>query len=76
MVGLHGALVMSDGVSCAVTEYRTTTWPDMWDLATTRGPAAVLAAVHAVELGDPDGERWARSKRHDDKILAIVEIHL
>jgi len=29
--------------------------------------------VHDTEAGDPDGRRWPRSKRHDDKALAVIE---
>jgi hypothetical protein len=29
--------------------------------------------VHAAERGDPAGFQWPRSKRHDDKALALVD---
>ena len=44
----------------------------MLDLIDASGPIAVLDAVRAAEAADPDGRRWPRSKRHDDKALVVV----
>lgn len=66
------ALVASDGVSCGVDDYRLFGWPEVFALAGTRGPQAVLDAVRQAERADPDGQRFPRPKRHDDQALALV----
>lgn len=71
---VRAVLVASDGVSCGVDDYRTfPDWSAVLDLATTRGPRAVLDEVRAAELSDPDGTRWARPKPHDDQALVLVD---
>ena len=65
--------LMSDGASAAVTDYGLTGWPGLLAQVTERGGAgAWLADLHALEQTDPDGRRWPRTKRHDDKSLVIV----
>lgn len=49
------------------------TWTDLHREAEDVGVAEILARLHAIENTDPDGQRWPRSKRHDDKTLIIVE---
>lgn len=66
--------VMSDGVSAAVTDYGTLDWPGLVHRVRTEGAAAVVDAVHAAELTDPDGRRWPRTKRHDDKALVALVV--
>jgi len=66
------ALVASDGVSCGVDDYGLFGWPEVFALAGSRGPGAVLDAVREAERADPDGQRWPRPKRHDDQALALV----
>lgn len=67
-------LAMTDGAANGVDRYQT---PDNWHTAFTlarRDPTDLINLVHDTELTDPDGTRWRRSKRHDDKTLAIVEL--
>jgi hypothetical protein len=71
---VNGAASMSDGVSSAVLKYQTQTWAGLWAAATLQGPGAVIHEVQDVEAGDPDGVRWPRTKRHDDKALAVLHI--
>jgi len=66
------ALLASDGVSCGVDDYHLFDWPTVLTLATTSGPAAVLARVRDAERTDPNGLRWPRPKRHDDQALVLV----
>lgn len=66
------ALLASDGVSCGVDDYHLFDWPRVLEHAMTAGPAAVLTMVRAAENSDPDGARWPRPKRHDDKTLVFV----
>lgn len=41
----------------------------------TADPAGFVDLIHDAEVEDPDGTRWPRSKRHDDKALAVIEFH-
>jgi hypothetical protein len=66
------ALLASDGMSCGVDDYHLFDWPQVLDHAVAEGPAAVLATVWSAEAADPDGARWPRAKRHDDKTLVLV----
>lgn len=70
--GVTAALLATDGVSCGVDDYHLFDWQQAFEHATADGPAAVLAMVQAAELGDPDGVRWPRPKRHDDKTLVFL----
>jgi hypothetical protein len=64
--------LMSDGVSAAVTDYGLTDWSGLIAGVGERSPNALLADVHAAEATDPDGRRWPRTKRHDDKSLVFL----
>lgn len=67
-------LAMSDGVAVGVSRYRIPPdWPTAFTIAAI-DPAELVDLVHETESSDPSGERWPRSKKHDDKALAIVEI--
>ncbi|MGQ0839379.1 hypothetical protein [Actinokineospora sp.] len=66
-------LMASDGVSCGVEDYGLFDWPGVRDLAAADGPQAVLDAVRAAELTDPDGARWPRPKPHDDQALVYLD---
>ncbi len=66
------ALMATDGMSCGVDDYHIFDWPQVLAHADGDGPAAVLAMVRAAEVTDPDGVRWPRPKRHDDKTLVLV----
>lgn len=66
------ALMATDGVSCGVDDYHIFDWPQVLEQATDTGPAAVLATVRMAEATDPDGTRWPRAKRHDDKTLVLI----
>lgn len=66
-------LAMTDGVSEGVEHYRV---PPDWRAALALArldPARLVDAVHRAEDSDPDGVRWPRGKRHDDKAVALVE---
>jgi hypothetical protein len=70
---LRSVIVLSDGVSCGVEEYGILPdWNALLDLALASGPQAVVDAVWDAEKSDPDGMRWPRPKRHDDKSLVLV----
>lgn len=70
---LEAVVVMTDGVSAGVQRYRQPPdWQAAMELART-DPRSLVDLVHDTEAGDPDGRRWPRSKRHDDKALAVIE---
>ncbi|GGQ70233.1 protein phosphatase 2C domain-containing protein [Couchioplanes azureus] len=70
---LAAVLAMTDGVSAGVDRYRA---PQDWMTAVTIArddPRRLIDLVHDTEKDDPDGVRWPRSKRHDDKALAVID---
>lgn len=70
---LSAVAVMTDGVSAGVQRYhQPPDWRAAMELART-DPQDLVDLVHDTEAGDPDGRRWPRSKRHDDKALAVIE---
>ncbi|GGM49867.1 hypothetical protein GCM10011608_38440 [Micromonospora sonchi] len=69
------AVMMTDGVSAGVDRYRR---PPDWNTAVEMAladPAGLVNLVHDAEAEDPEGNRWPRSKRHDDKTLTVTEFH-
>jgi hypothetical protein len=69
-------LAMTDGVSVGVDRYGIPPdWATAVELASDH-PARLVDAIHDAEAGDPLGERWPRSKQHDDKALAVLRFDL
>jgi hypothetical protein len=65
-------LAMTDGVSKGVERYGVPPdWATAVDLAAD-DPARLVDSIHDAEASDPLGDRWPRSKQHDDKALAVV----
>jgi hypothetical protein len=65
---VRGLLMLTDGATAGVTRYQhPKTWPDLVNQIDTLGTAAVLDEIQRVEATDPAGQRWPRSKAHDDK---------
>lgn len=70
---LGAALIVTDGVSRGVDQLGTpASWPQAFELANNHGPESLIDRIHDAEATDPDGERWPRSKRHDDKTVVLV----
>jgi hypothetical protein len=70
---LNVVMVMTDGLANGVDRYGIpTTWQTAAELA-CQDPARLLQIVHDAEESDPSGDRWPRSKRHDDKTIAVVQ---
>ena len=66
-------VLLTDGAAAGVDDYATpTTWQEALIDLDNRGPATFLAEVHAIENEDPDARRWPRSKRRDDKTIAVM----
>ncbi|WFE62414.1 protein phosphatase 2C domain-containing protein [Micromonospora sp. WMMD714] len=71
---LAAGLTVTDGVADGVNDYRTpATWRAAIVLA-NQHPARLVETVHQAEKEDADGRRWPRSKRHDDKAVALVRL--
>ena len=70
--GIRAVALLSDGASAAVTDYGVVDWPGLIEELTERGTGAWLARLHAIEETDPAGRRWPRTKRHDDKSVALL----
>lgn len=68
------ALVLaSDGV--AIERHSGgTTWTDLYRASVRHGLDAVLESIHKSEATDLNGQRWPRSKVHDDKTLVTVDL--
>ncbi|QDP95078.1 integrase [Microlunatus elymi] len=66
------AALLSDGATRLVDLFHQTEWPQLMDQLGAQGPASVLRAVRQAEDSDPNGERWRRSKVHDDATIAYV----
>ncbi|WP_199921597.1 protein phosphatase 2C domain-containing protein [Intrasporangium calvum] len=62
--------IASDGAAAAVSKYRLFA---SWAALAGLDAQEVLVAVEAHESRDGDGTAWARSKRHDDKTLLLLE---
>jgi hypothetical protein len=71
--GVAALLLASDGVD-PERHPEATTWRELVDEAQRYGAARVLQDIHDAEAADPDGRRWPRSKRHDDKTLVIIDL--
>ncbi|TDD74832.1 protein phosphatase 2C domain-containing protein [Actinomadura rubrisoli] len=70
---LTHALLLSDGGARPVEPFGVTTWEECFDRLIHRGMRSWLDHVRDVENTDPDRTRWARSKRHDDATIALIE---
>ncbi|MGW0121248.1 hypothetical protein [Streptomyces sp. NPDC003327] len=70
---VSAAVVLSDGASRLVTEYRMATWPEVFTTLRTGGPRALIDTVRKVEATDPTGRRWPRYKSGDDASVAFCE---
>ncbi|WP_129786281.1 hypothetical protein [Promicromonospora panici] len=71
--GVAALVLASDGVD-PERHPEATTWRGLYDEARRIGAARVLLDIHDAEATDPDGRRWPRSKRHDDKTLVAVTL--
>jgi hypothetical protein len=70
------AVAVTDGVADAVDSYGVVeTWTDLAQQAIHQ-PASLLELVDQAEASDPDGRRWHRLKRHEDKVIAAVTLAL
>jgi hypothetical protein len=69
-------LLVTDGVAAGPDTYGIpASWADAIRTART-DPQQLVDAVHQAEASDPTGRRWPRSKRHDDKAAAFIDLRL
>lgn len=70
---LRAALIITDGTAQGVDLFgQPPTWNEALSIAHQRGLGTLLQHVHDLEAHDPDGQRWPRSKPHDDKTAVLV----
>ncbi|HEX6970527.1 MAG TPA: hypothetical protein VF174_17180 [Micromonosporaceae bacterium] len=68
---IRRAALLTDGTSCAVTDYQLMTWNGLLDLLTDHGPHELIRRVRHAENTDPDRHEHPRYKRHDDATAAL-----
>lgn len=67
------ALLLTDGAAAIHDRYHLVTgWAPVLELAQVEGPSVVIDAVREAERSDPTGQRWLRSKPHDDATCVLV----
>ncbi|GIH62225.1 protein phosphatase 2C domain-containing protein [Microbispora siamensis] len=71
---VHAAALLTDGAADAVNRYHLTTWQQLLNVLAQDGPAELMRRVRTAERVDPHGERWPRSKTHDDATAAHIEL--
>ncbi|OJF10408.1 hypothetical protein [Couchioplanes caeruleus] len=67
---MRRASAFTDGATRPVDQMRCFEWSTYLDLLDKLGPAGLIQQVRAIEIADPDGERYPRTKRHDDATIA------
>jgi len=63
---VHAAALLTDRAADLVTRYQLTTWRHLLGILDQLGPTELIRQVRGAERSDPHGERWPRSKTHDD----------
>ena len=72
---VRGLLLLTDGAAAGVARYaQPQTWSALMHALDDHGAVAALRAVHHIEEADPEGQRWPRSKRHDDKTAVRIRL--
>jgi hypothetical protein len=64
--GLRGVALLSDGATRLTDHFGLIGWPALAAVIRSAGPAALISDTREAERADPDGQRWPRTKRHDD----------
>jgi hypothetical protein len=68
---IRSVAVMSDGVSCLVTDYEMATWRDVFRHLRSDGTIGLIDRVRKIEASDSEGRRWPRYKASDDAAIAF-----
>ncbi|MEV7801939.1 integrase [Microbispora sp. NPDC088329] len=70
---VRAAALLTDGTADTVSRYGLMTWRQLLDVLAQDGPAELVRRVREAEHSDPHGERWPRSKTHDDATAAYLQ---
>lgn len=70
---LRRAALLTDGATRLADRFGLADWPETLTTLAERGPAALIEQVREAERSDPHGQRWPRTKRHDDATAAFCE---
>lgn len=66
LASLSAVALLSDGASRLADRFHLATWGEVCEILCRDGPSGLIGRVRTAESGDPRGERWPRSKIHDD----------
>jgi hypothetical protein len=64
-------LALSDGVTRPADQMKIYDWSQYPDLAFKLGATGIIEHVRVIENDDPDGDRYSRTKCHDDAAVAV-----
>lgn len=67
------AAVFSDGATRPVDQMALYNWPNYLDLLGKIGPTELIARVREIEINDPLGQKFPRTKIHDDATIAVTQ---
>jgi hypothetical protein len=67
---IRRASVLSDGATRPIDQMGVFSWPEYLDLLDKLGPEGLIKQVRTIEIDDPYGDRYPRTKRHDDASVA------
>jgi len=70
----HATALLTDGAARLV-EFGLTDWPGLLTTLTTHGPTHLINQTRQAEHSDPNGQRWPRSKRHDDATALLSQLN-
>jgi hypothetical protein len=68
------ASAFTDGATRPVDQMQLHAWPEYLDLLDKLGPTGLLDYVRDIEANDPHGDRFPRTKRHDDATVAQKQL--
>ena len=71
---VHRTSAFTDGATRPVDQMHIHAWPEYLDLLDKLGPAGLLEYVRSIETDDPHGDRYSRTKRHDDATIAQKQL--
>ncbi|GLZ00591.1 hypothetical protein [Actinoplanes sp. NBRC 103695] len=71
---MRRASAFTDGATRPVDQMQCYEWPAYLDLLDKVGPSALIKHVRTIEGGDPHGERYPRTKLHDDATVAQFHV--
>ena len=67
-------MTATDGFFALVSDYDAYTTETLMQAAASKGLSALGEELRAIEMGDPEGRRFARFKRHDDATALLLRV--